>query len=368
MRVEKFCKSLLENDFEVYILARWGDEKEEKVDLDGFRIIRVGFEKKYLLSTPIPFNPLWRKSIRKTIKEIQPDLIIVREIMLAEETAKAAHKFGIPVIMDMAENYPAALREWKKYNRNWFSRFLIHTLKIPDLVEKRAVRRMDGIITVCEEQNQRLEQQYNFPQGKVVIVHNTPPLTKFENVHARRFGNSFIIGHHGFHTSEKSIKNFLIAFVKTFAKNPDFTLVIAGDGDDIPEFMEIADKVKNVKFLGKFAPDKLNQILSGFDIGILPYQINDFNNYTIHNKVFDYFALGIPVIVSEAMPLKRLIKETKAGISIDCESPQSISEFLKKLESQNWERLSDNARESFLNKYNWENDAKNLIDFCIKFF
>lgn len=369
VRVEKICKSLTENGYEVYILARWGGEISANEKISGLNIVRAGFEKTSLFSTPIPFNPVWKKSISNIISEIKPDLIIVREIMLAEDSAKEARKKNIPVIMDMAENYPACMRHWKKYNKSALSRFLIHSLQVPDKVEKRSVSLMDGIITVCSEQIERLYYQYNYKDERTTVVHNTPFLTgaQYNSEKIYKSLSTINFGHHGYHTGEKSISSFVNAFSSGFKNNEKFKLTIAGDGDEIPDLKEIAADSKNIIFLGKFLQDNLREIISKFDIGILPYQINDFNNYTIHNKIFDYFSMGIPVVVSEAKPLKRIVEETQAGIVINCESNEPIHNFLEKSLDFDWAYYSDNAKKVYLNKYNWSVDSKELIRFIDKF-
>ncbi len=122
-----------------------------------------------------------------------------------------------------------------------------------------------------------------------------------------------------------------------------------------------------ILFLGKYNYDDLQIIVNNCDYGIIPYQISDFNNYTIHNKIFDYFALGKPVIVSEVTPLKRIISETQAGLVVDCENVESLVNILLNLDKYNYQLMSDNAVKSFGNKYNWEVDAIELIRFVNKF-
>ncbi|OGU58515.1 MAG: hypothetical protein A2X64_01330 [Ignavibacteria bacterium GWF2_33_9] len=364
VRVEKFCKSLTEAKYQVHILARWGNEVHDSEVIDNVHIHRVGYLKHSIRSYPLPFNPTWNKAIKKAIEEIIPDLIIVREIMLAETAGKLAHEFKIPIILDMAENYPAAMRAWKKYNKNFISRFLVHKLRLPDKVEAKVVPLMDGIITVCNEQKRRLNRVYKYDLDKIEIVHNTPLKRNFPQKINKEFGSIYTIGHHGYHTSEKSIKNFVTAFAENFKNHENFRLEIAGDGDEIPELMKIAKDCDNVIFHGNFQPQNLVSIISNFDIGILPYQVNDFNNYTIHNKIFDYFALGIPVIVSKAVPLKRIVKETHTGFVVDCDDSDAIVNFINSIPNKNWPACSKNARDAFMKQYRWRYDSIKLIDFC----
>ncbi len=369
VRVEKITTSLKKAGNFVLLLARRGDE-ENADEIDGnFLIKRVGAKGRQKDSAPFFISKNWKKWIKETVKEYKPDLIIVREMLIAEIAGKIAKKYSIPIIMDMAENYPACIKEWKKYNNSVAKRFAFHTLKLADIIEKRSVKLMDGIITVCQENSERVSKAYKYPMDKICVVHNTP-LSCYRNELQPINSNQLTILHHGFLTSEKSLLNFIEGFCN-FAKNKNKVhLIIAGDGDCLEDYMTIVNEKKcqdKVEFTGRYKYEELNEIISKIDIGVMPYQENDFNNYTLHNKIFDYFAHGKPVITSKAKPMLRLIDETKAGVSIDCESSDKITKWLEEnLWLFDWRTAqiqSKNASE----KYYWEKDAKILLQFIDKY-
>jgi len=372
VRVEKVCKALLNAGYEVFMLARNKGETTQKEIIDGLNITRVG-EKNTVLTLPIPQNPIWKSAIKQTVREIKPDLIIVREIMLAEDSAKIGKKNSIPTVIDMAENYPAAMRDWRKYNKNFLLRFIVHSLKVPDTVEKRAVQQCDGIIIVCDEQIERLYQQYKFPASKTCVVHNTPNLSYFENVNKilnkNTSNSSKIFCHHGNLSAEKSITNLLLGF-EIAAENKNIELIIAGSGECENEYKELVSKFRNknkFQFLGSYSYQDLPQILAKSDFGVIPYQINDFNNYTIHNKVFDYFAMGKPVLASIVNPLIRILNETKAGLALDFTNVKSATNAIDEILKSDYEKMSKNAFAAAQTKYNWDFDAKILCDFVAQY-
>ncbi|MCK5742582.1 MAG: hypothetical protein KAH48_10220, partial [Chlorobi bacterium] len=104
VRTQKVCGALTNAGHEVHILARWTCEELERETVDGFNVIRVGYKQASRNSLPLSFNPVWRKAIRSSIIEIKPDLLIAREIMLARASGSIAHKFNLPMIIDMAEH------------------------------------------------------------------------------------------------------------------------------------------------------------------------------------------------------------------------------------------------------------------------
>ena len=125
VRVAKFCNSLAESGYEIHMLARSCSEELQSGKIDDIYIHKLELDKSGFSSLPVPFNPRWKRFIKRKIAEINPDLIIIREIMLGETAGKIAKENNIPIIMDMAENYPAAMREWKKYNSSRISKYIM---------------------------------------------------------------------------------------------------------------------------------------------------------------------------------------------------------------------------------------------------
>ncbi|MFC2130712.1 glycosyltransferase [Bacteroidota bacterium] len=370
VRAEKICNSFVRNGFEVFLLGRWTEGQAEREDYKGIHIIRAGYKKDYKLTQPVSFNPVWWSAIKKTIAEIKPDLIMPRDIMLAEACGRHGRKNNIPVVMDMAEHYPAAMKGWKKYNQSFLSRLFVHKMDIPELVEKRAVNIMNGIITVCEEQNFRLYKEYSFNLSNIQVVHNTPELDWFKDIHVKKQSNELIFGHHGYTTDEKNIKNFLLGFIEAAKEENKIWFQIAGSGESIDDLRNIANSStvrEQIEFSGSYNFEELPNIIKKFDIGVIPYQINNFNNYTIHNKVFDFFSAGKPVFVSATNPFIRLIDESKAGIVVDCEDINKIKSAILKMRDYDLKQFSENGIKAFREKYNWDVDSANMINFVKKF-
>lgn len=366
IRAEKICSSLSDAGYRVAILSRGCNNLTPLDKFYGIDVIRAGSALPWAATAPLPGSPVWKKAINEVIKEIKPDLIISRDLFLTPMVGKIAKKRGIPVLNDMAEHYPAAMRLWKRYNSNFLKKLLVHNFGIPDRLEKKGVELMDGIIVVCDEQIERLNREYGYPEEKIKVVMNTPLKEWFENNRPRKVGEIRTIGHHGHMTAEKSIEIFVKGYLHSDARNKGIRLLLAGAGECLADLQQLAGFSANgdgVEFLGSYYFSELKDILKKVDIGAVPYPANDFNNHTIHNKIFDYFALGIPVIVSEARPLERLVRETGAGMSIDCSRPEPIAGFLNNIDEYDLEELSENGINAAREKYNWETDSRKLLDF-----
>lgn len=366
VRVEKICTALRDAGHKVTILARCKEDQLRVEYINDIEIIRTGCGKNYFLSNPVSLNPLWKKSIREAIAKVKPDIIIPREIMLAEAAAMIARKFDIPVIMDMAEHYPAAMKSWKKYSDDLIRRFLVHQLNMPERTEKRCVPLMDGIITVCEEQNKRLNKEHDFPPESMQVVHNTSNIDAFGNVRKGSNTPPKVFGHHGWMSSDKNILDLVHGFDIAANKHKEIELLLAGDGEDFEEISRARENAKNkdrIFLTGRYSPKELPKILSRIDAGCMTYELNAFNEHTLHNKFFDYLACGKVLLCSETPPFKRVIKETGAGIAEDCSSPEKIADAIDKVMRSDAAKFSENAEQAANEKYNWDFDKGKLISF-----
>lgn len=372
IRIDKICTSLGKAGADVRILAKLNSNEISFEKSEFYSISRHIISKINIFTLPIPYNFLWKKAIEKEVVEFEPDIIMVREIMIAQQSAAIAKKYSIPVIMDMAENYPALMKLWKKYRHGIINRILFHFLDIAKFTEKITVNKMNGIIVVCNEQIDRLYDDYTYNRDLVSVVHNTPELSlgKYIDQNSQANNERITFCHHGHLTDEKKIDIFLKSLLSIPNHRDKFKFIIAGSGESLTELQQIHKSFgspDNIIFLGEYKFADLAGIIKQCDYGVLPYLANDFNNFTIHNKIFDYFAFGKPVIVSNAPPLKRLVNQTNAGLSFDFSSIESSKIMFDEIENTNYNNLSHNTREAFTSQYNWENDSQTLINFLSNF-
>jgi glycosyltransferase involved in cell wall biosynthesis len=276
---------------------------------------------------------------------------------------QAAKGRNIQIILDMAEHYPAAMREWKKYSQNPLSRFFVHTLPLPELIESHAVKHADAIITVCEEQNQRLQSQYSYPKEALFIVHNTPEESIFNDVIPRCNIPPITFGHHGYFTLERNLENLVLGFDIAAKRFPNIILLLAGTGETLEDVSRLVQTVSSrdrIHLTGPYKAKDLSDLYNRTDIGILPYAEQEFRQYTLPNKAFDYMACGKPIISSGLQPMKRLLDETGAGIYGPCSSPEDISLMIERMMEADIQTMSTKGFKAFLSKYHWENEVEQL--------
>src|SRR6185437_13478873 len=131
------------------------------------------------LSFPAFFSPRWINLIDRTCRDAKADLIIVRDLPLCPTAISCGKRLGIPVVLDMAENYRASMRMLWEPARNTLFDFFASNPSITATVERSCVRDVDHIIVVVEESANRVAA-LGVPRDKLTVVSNTPPLARLD--------------------------------------------------------------------------------------------------------------------------------------------------------------------------------------------
>lgn len=127
---------------------------------------------------------------------------------------------------------------------------------------------------------------------------------------------------------------------------PQLVFIIAGDGTRMAEVRKRveADGLSNVRLLGRLSYEDVIRLLGICDIGLSTY-VRD-STIAIPRKVFDYWAVGLPIINSLRSELETILLEEKAGLQYFAHGSQSLAAALGCLCNDNElrDRTRDNAR------------------------
>jgi glycosyltransferase involved in cell wall biosynthesis len=98
------------------------------------------------------------------------------------------------------------------------------------------------------------------------------------------------------------------------------------------------------------------------DLGVLPHHRNEQWNTSMPNKLFDYMAVGLPVVTSDAIPCVRITRESGAGEVFEAGNAASLADAIRRLGSEEARaRCGAAGRRAVLERYNWECEAPDLL-------
>jgi glycosyltransferase involved in cell wall biosynthesis len=137
----------------------------------------------------------------------------------------------------------------------------------------------------------------------------------------------------------------------------------------IEEFKQTAGRLKlsdRVKVWPWMEYEEAFDHLLCSDIGIIAFQPGVENHVrAMPHKMFDYMLAGLPVIIPDfAVEVAPSVKEEACGILVDPSDPISIALAFDRLASSPTLRkeMGSRGRDAVLRKYNWEAEARTLVE------
>jgi len=238
------------------------------------------------------------------------------------------------------------------------------------LIEKELFHNADLLFVVSTFLRDLICQQYRITPEKIIVLPNAADADKFcnrpVNCHFKKrlsLVGKQVIGYVGKFYEWHGLPLLLAAFNIIHKEIPECTLILIGKGPELPKIRSLARSfgVENkVLFIGDIPHDKLPEYINLFDVAVMP----DSNEYGSPMKIFEYMALGKAVVAPDYIPIRDVIQHGENGLIFSkrsaVELAESVMRVLNNRELQN--HLGRKARESIEVQYNWNANAKKVIE------
>jgi glycosyltransferase involved in cell wall biosynthesis len=269
--------------------------------------------------------------------------------------AKKLKRKGKKVVYDVHEDLPRQLLS-KKYlkpiTRRTLSKFI-------EKYENKVSSKLDAVITATPfirdrflKINPNTIDINNFPLEKEIMLKDIIP-NNFDTANICYIGGL---------TEIRGIKEV----IQAMGSCPNSTLKLAGEFTPIG-FRETVKKETGwdrIEELGFISRDEAIQLKSKSIAGIVTFLPEENHINAQPNKIFEYMASGLPVIGSNFPLWKTIIEDNDAGICVDPLNPKEISDAINYLISnpEKAKEMGENGKKMVIEKYNWDNEKKKLID------
>jgi len=386
IRVEKEASSLMAGGYTVTLLCPATQQLPKEASWNSMRILRnVRFgpggslRKLDILIAGMAFvSPSWKQAIREYARSERPDAVHVHDLPLVSTALSAVRGLGIPVVADLHENYPEAVREHEGLRgRGLRAAVKGYLYDYPRWTrqEGEACARADRVIAVVEEMKDRLIRQHGLDPGKIVVVTNTEQMTFVDQAEVdleivRRYEDTFLllyIGSYGPHRGletvidgaallRKSIPNLRVAIVGKGNPKFDEQLKILIDGRSMADIVDL---------VGWQPFSKVYSYMKAATVGLVPHHRNEQTDNTIPHKLFQLMMTGTPLLVSSCRPLARVVEATGAGRVFEASDAEDFAEKTLSLYLDNKARaaMAERGRSATLNgPWNWESTCGALLD------
>ena len=304
VRVEAQIRAAVDAGFEVDVVALRGPGEAGEERVEGARVYRlpvshvrgrgaVGVVREYVAFTVLAAVKAARLAWRRRYGVVQvhnpPDFL-----MLA---ALVPRLVGARVVLDVHDRAPDMfhMRFGGRPGAKLIERLLSR-------VERVALRAADAVLTVHEPYRQELIRR-GAPPGRVEVVLNTLDEQVLPKDPARREPGEFLVVYHGTVTPHYGVQLLPEAVAEAAREVPAIRAEIYGDGDALAQVLARASELE----LGErfwISPARLPQreVLARVQrgsVGVVPNLPIPLNRFALSTKLFEYVALGVPVVCSD---------------------------------------------------------------------
>ena len=310
-RVRREAESLVARGWpvEVFSLRRAGDPPEGTVD--GVRVHRLDVQRhqgaglgtymrEYLAFLARSAWAVTRAHRRRRFGLVEvhtlPDFLVFAGLPL--------RLVGVPVVIDLHEAMPEFFRtRFPKASNPVAHRLLV-------LQERLSIAVANAVLTVNDALAARLVD-LGVPPEKITVLLNTPSLARFDPaVHPERAfaaDGTVRLVYAGALTPTYEMDVVIDALARLGATRSDVpvTLEVYGRGDSEAALRALADVSgvgDRVRFHGRIPLEAVPAAIAAADIGIAPTRRDPFTDFSLSTKIFEYGAMGKPVVASR-LPL-----------------------------------------------------------------
>lgn len=228
-------------------------------------------------------------------------------VLPALVAAKRQH--GGSVVLDARELYPhvdaTAGKPWATWA--WAA------------LERRFLPHTDAVLTVNRSIAERMTETYGI--APPVVVHNVPERRSVPRSDAlrERLGipeRQRIVLYQGLVRAARGLERLVDAMRDV----PEAALVVIGDGPAKAALQAQASEHLGGRahFLPHTPPDALLRLTASADLGVhVPEPVTESIRLALPNKLFEYLAAGLPVVVADIPEMRRVVEGFGVGLVVD---------------------------------------------------
>lgn len=207
--------------------------------------------------------------------------------------------FGAKIILDLHDPMPELMRTIFNLEENAKSvRLLKH-------LEKWSIAIVDSVITV-NQACAKLFASRSCRPGKITVVMNSPDERIFRYRPAVRPSAAgterrpFIVMYHGSLVERNGLDLAVDAFARVYPSIPNADLRIYGGRNDFLDSVMASVRERglenSVRYMGPKPLEQIVEAIEQCDLGLIPNRRNIFTEINTPTRIFEYLALGKPVI------------------------------------------------------------------------
>lgn len=269
---------------------------------------------------------------------------------------------GSKVILDLHDPSPEMyMTKFSKGKESFF-------IRIIKWLEKASIRFSHSVITTNKSFMDRFVSR-GCPPDKINIVMNSPQESVFDkiidNPRSNNHERNFTIMYHGSIVERHGLD--ILARATGILKNkiPGLKVIVFGEGEFVPKFIEEVKKLKIediLKYYGKVSLDEVAETIPQIDVGVIPNRIGPFTQINFPVRIFEYLCNKKPTVVPRTQGIKDYFDEDSI-FYFNTDDEEDLANVIFKIYSDPDHTLDVvNKGVQIYERYQWKNQSEDLIN------
>lgn len=311
------------------------------------------------------YRLLWKdrqfeKRLAEEIEAFRPQVIYERANYLQLSGVRVAQRYGIDHVLEVNAPYVEE-RETLSGAKSWFQ-------ERAECYEGRQLRQTTEIAVVSEALRDHFLQNHDVGKDKFTVVPNAINPSKanadMDRVRAirNRYGlsNATVAGFVGSILPWHGVDLLVKACHRIQENHDTLKILIVGDGSVLPKLKKFCRReglTDRVVFTGRVEHSDVFNFIEAMDIAVMPCS----NWYGSPVKIFEYGAMGAPVIAPDSGPVKEVMENGEEGLLVAPELDALLKALRTLLKDEQYRRrIASTFQEKVLSKHTWKQNAKKI--------
>ncbi len=368
-RPRRAAEALLKEGMRIDLICEADEKAPKRETKDGLEIRRIPIrhQRGGVLSYAYQYSAFilisaailaWR-SVRSRYDLVyvhnMPDILVFAALL--------PKLFGAKVILDQHDPMPELMRTIFRLGERSLGTRLICVL------ERWSIACADLVVTVngaCK----RIFAARGCRPEKIGVVMNSPdgeifPYRAASSYPARVSGQRFVIMYHGSLVERNGLEMAIDALAQVRETIPTAELHVYGI--NTPYLEQVMDKVRRlsiqncVRYMGPKKLEELAHEIEACDVGIIPNQRNAFTDINTPTRIFEYLALGKPVIAPRTTGIEDYFGQDSLFF-FESGNPEGLAEELQAVYSNPARAIETAERgQKIYLKHCWREESQNLV-------
>lgn len=239
-------------------------------------------------------------------------------------------------------------------------------------LERRSYRRADLVVCISETLRDLLIREAGVSPDKVVVVPNGVDVERFrpDVTPAIRSGSDgeLVVGFVGFVIERQGLDDLIHAVQRLRAEGLGVSALIVGDGPDRRALERLARDLGvdgAVRFVGQVPWSAVPSHIASFSVAYSGQRgVGGMPMYHSPLKIYEYLAMGRPVIASAHPDAVRTLVEPRAGWTFPAGDREALVEVLRGVvtdQRAEFDEWGDRARSQVMAEHTWTHRAELLL-------